>query len=214
MKKQKLTTNYSLLTTNSKGFTLIEVLVSAAILVILGAGFLGLQYLLSKNQVAAWNNYMNIEDTNRSVSNFIKELRNAGNSDSGGYPLESLQDQEIIFYSDYDFDNELERVRYTLTGTQFIKGVIEPSGNPAVYDVATEKVTTITEIIRNGSDPVFFYYNSDWPKDTTNNPLILSDRISNTRFVKVVLDSNPRPNQQELNFRIESSTKIRLLQNN
>ena len=137
------------------GFTLIEVLVSAAILVILGFGFLGLQYILSKNQTAAWNNYFAIEETNRAISNFTKEVRNAASSDNGGYPLESLGDQEIIFYSDYDYDGSVERIRYTLSGTQFIKGIIEPSGNPVVYDTSSEKQAPISEIIRNGVDPVF-----------------------------------------------------------
>ena len=207
------TTNNSQPRTYS-GFTLIEVLVSAAILVILGFGFLGLQYILSKNQTAAWNNYFAIEETNRAISNFTKEVRNAASSDNGGYPLESLGDQEIIFYSDYDYDGSVERIRYTLSGTQFIKGIIEPSGNPVVYDTSSEKQAPISEIIRNGVDPVFFYYNGDWPGDTVSNPLPLSDRISETRFVRVVLKSNPRPSSPNLDYIIESNTRIRSIGNN
>jgi len=81
------------------GFTLIEILVSSAILVILAAGYLGLQFILSQNQTAAWKSYQSIEDANLAISTLEKELRNARQSETGGYPLEKADDQEIIFYS-------------------------------------------------------------------------------------------------------------------
>src|SRR3972149_5967786 len=117
------------------GFTLIEVLVSAAILVILAAGFLGLQFIMSQNQVTAWRNYLAIEAANLSLSNLSRELRDARQRGPGGYPLEVPNDQEIIFYSDIDYNGDIERVRYTLSGTNLTKGVIEPVGEPATYPV-------------------------------------------------------------------------------
>ena len=183
----KTRTSYILHPTSSQGFTLIEILISSAILVMLAAGFLGMQYILSKNQVTAWNNYLSIESSNTAMSVLIKELRNATNSDNGSYPLESLLDQEIIFYSDTDYDGKVERVRYTINGTQLLKGVIEPVGDPAVYDTAQERETVVSDILRNNTDPIFYYYNSDWPSDTTNNPLALSERIANTRFIKIFI---------------------------
>jgi len=199
---------------SGSGFTLIEILVSAAIMVILAAGFLGLQYILSRNQVTAWSNYFAIESSNTAMSTLIRELRNAQPSGNGGYSLESLQDFEIIFYSDYDFDSHIERLRYTLTGSQFVKGIIEPVGDPAVYDPATEDVKVISDIIRNGANPVFYYYNSGWPQDTVNNPLLQIDRIADTRYVKLILKSNPNPNNSDFDYVLESDTRVRMLQDN
>ncbi|KKQ98399.1 MAG: hypothetical protein UT24_C0004G0021 [Candidatus Woesebacteria bacterium GW2011_GWB1_39_12] len=193
------------------GFTLIEVLVSAAILVILAAGFLGLQFIISQNQVTAWRNYLAIEAANLSLSNLSRELRDARQSGTGGYPLEVPNDQEIVFYSDIDYDEEIERVRYTLSGTELTKGVIEPVGEPATYPADTEKTKIVTDIVRNASNPVFYYYNSDWPTDTTNNPLPSNLRISDTRQIKIILITNPKADSPEFDFRLESDVRLRML---
>jgi prepilin-type N-terminal cleavage/methylation domain-containing protein len=195
----------------SQGFTLIEVLVASAILVLLAAGFLGLQYIMSQNQVSAWNNYLAIEQANTAVSQLEKELRNAQQSEAGAYPLETPNDQEIVFFSDVDYDGESEKVRYTLNGTTLEKGVIDPVGEPATYPLANERVKTITDIVQNGADPVFYYYNKDWPTDIINNPLPASDRISDTTQVKIILVTNPKPANTEFDYTLETDVKIRML---
>ncbi len=210
MNIKKLTT-YNLQLTTQKGFTLIEVLVSSAILIILAAGFLGLQYITSQNQLSAWRNYLSIESANNAASSLSRELRDARASELGTYPLEVANDQEIIFYSDIDYDDIVERVRYTLSGTNLIKGVTEPSGDPVSYPPSSEKVRILTDIVRNASYPVFYYYNSDWPSDTANNPLPGSDRIAETRQVKIRLVTNSRSDQPNFDYTLESDVKIRML---
>jgi len=193
------------------GFTLIEVLVSAALMVILASGFVGLQYILSQNQVSAWRNYQSIENANAAISSMTNQIRGAFNSEDGSYPLETADDQNIIFYSDYDQDGVVERIRYTLSGSELVRGVVEPTGSPYTYDVGTEKVKTVTDIVRNGSDPIFYYYDSNWPEDTTNNPLPAANRISDARMVKIVLKTNPKDADPEHDFTLESDVKIRML---
>lgn len=196
---------------NQSGFTLIEVLVSSAILVILAIGFLGLQYIMSQNQLTAWRDYLSIESGNVALSAVARELRDARQSDTGSYALELANDQEIIFYSDIDYDDIVERVRYTLSGTNLEKGIIEPTGEPLTYPLANESVRIISDIVRNGADPVFFYYNEDWPIDTVNNPLVQSERIANTREVKIVLRTNPQANEPDKDYLLESNVKLRML---
>src|SRR4030043_476039 len=84
----------------SEGFTLIEVLVSSAILVILAAGFIGLQYITSQHQVSAWKNYLNVEAANNSLSLIARELRDARQSETGAYPVFSY------YNSDWPSDTE------------------------------------------------------------------------------------------------------------
>lgn len=196
---------------HQRGFTLIEILVAAVIMVILGAGFLGLQYIYSQNQLVAWKNYLSIEDANSTMTTLARELRNARDADNGDYLLEVASDQEIIFYSDTNSDGNVEKVRYTLTGTEFVKGTIEPTGDPVSYPLADEKVKVLTEIVRNESSPVFFYYNKDWPTDTTNNPLVPSDRIAETRVVKFILRSNTEAGEPDSDYVLESDVQIRML---
>ncbi|OGM09483.1 hypothetical protein A2159_00960 [Candidatus Woesebacteria bacterium RBG_13_34_9] len=195
----------------SEGFTLIEVLVSSAILVILAAGFIGLQYITSQHQVSAWKNYLNVEAANNSLSLIARELRDARQSETGAYPLQTTNDQEIIFYSDYDYDGQAERIRYTLTGNQLSKGVIEPSGTPVSYPTINEKVKLATDIVRNGAIPVFSYYNSDWPSDTENNPLAPASRISDTREIKIYLKTNYKNNDSDNDYILETFVRLRML---
>ena len=111
---------------HKNGFSLIELLVFAGIFLILAAGFLGLQYIFSRNQVTAWQNYLSIEDANNNMAKMLKEIRDARQGETGTYPLEDTQDQQIIFYSDIDYDDVVERVRYTLNETSLILGITEP----------------------------------------------------------------------------------------
>lgn len=200
--------------TQKNGFTLIEVLVSSAILVILAAGFLGMQYIFSQNQVTSWNNYASIEESNRVVSKFVKEIRDARLSDEGSHPLVTTSDKEIIFYSDIDFDGDTERVRYTQSGDQLVKGVIDPTTEPISYPLGNETTTVVSENVVISADPNFYYYNEDWPTDIVNNPLANPDRISDTRIVKIILTINVRPDDDSSEFTLESSGQIRMLKEN
>lgn len=196
---------------SEEGFTLIEVLISSALLVMLGAGFLGVQYIFSQNQVTAWRNYANIEDANLIVSKFTKEIRDARQSGEGSYPLETVTDNEIVFYSDIDYDGDIERIRYTKSANQIIKGVIEPTESPISYPEDNESEIVLTEYVVSDAQPFFYYYNTDWPTDVVNNPLSLEDRIADTKVVKIVLKININPDDPINEFTLESSGQIRML---
>lgn len=196
----------------SKGFTLIEILVFMGILVILAAGFLGLQYVFSQNQVTVWQNYLNVEDANNIMANLAKEIRDARQSELGTYLLDTADDSQIVFFSDIDYDDVTEKVRYTLTGNALVKGVTKPEGSPITYPSSSEIVTTLTTNIRNGANPVFYYYNSDWPSDVVNNPLAPADRISQTRIVRIIIVTNTK-DETDTDYALESSVRIRMLDN-
>ena len=196
--------------TISSGFTIIEVLISSALLVLLGAGFVGLQYIYTKNQTIAWQSFESVQDANRIMSSIARELRVARESENVYYPLALAEDNSIIFYSDTDFDGKAEKVRYTLNGTQLTKGIIKPVGEPATYPPESEKARVLSNNIRNSGVTLFYYYNNDWPEDSVNNPLIPANRISQTRMVKSVLRLNTRTDADS-DYVIESNILIRTL---
>ena len=198
----------------NRGFTLIEILIALVILSTVGAGLLSLQFILGQNQVIVFKNYLSADEANTAVSMFIKEVRTAREGDNAAYVFDTIEDQEIVFYSDIDFDGETEKIRYTLNGSLLEKGTIEPVGYPATYPEDQEKIRTLTEIIRNGSTPVFYYYNEDWPEDDINNPLILGQRLAQTKTVRIYLSLNPNQDEGDANFILDSYVQIRMLKEN
>lgn len=197
------------------GFTLIEVLLSTVIIAILGLGVLGMQYILSQNQAVVLKSYLSIESANSSISEFTKQLRTAQSGENGSYTLESVSDNEIVFYTDIDFDNVSERVRYYLDNTTLYRGIVEPTiEHPITYPLENEKIKELTSIVRNLSSPVFTYYNGDWPSDTINNPLTLPTEISNIKTVGIYLRTNPVINEPDKDYIIQSFVTIRMLKEN
>ena len=197
-----------------EGFTLIEVLLASVVIIGLGMAILGLQYVLGQSQVFIWKGSVDVDQANSSMQTLVREIRTARPSDSGAYSLELVSDQEIIFYSDIDFDGESERVRYFLNDTVLSKGVIEPIGFPPAYPAEDEKVKALSENIRNGGEPIFFYYNGNWPADIENNPLPSENRLSDTRSVGFHLKLNADANQPDKDFILESYVQIRIFKDN
>lgn len=193
------------------GFTLIELLVVMVITVILGGGLLGLQYILSTNQVTVWRNVVTVEEANSSVSQLLRELRNARDGDNGAYTLATANDQEIVFFADYDLDGVTERMHYHLTGTTLSRGIVEPTGFPPTYDLASEVTKVLSDNVRNGTTPIFYYYNSSWPSDTTTNPLAQASRLTDTRLVEVKLAINTQDGEPDKDYILDSFAQIRQL---
>lgn len=198
----------------NRGFTLVEVLVASVILVTIGIAIIGMQRILTQSQVLVWNAELEVDQANRGVQTLVREIRTARPSDLGAFPIELTYDQQLIFYSDIDYDGKSERVRYFLTGPSLKKGVIEPVGFPASYPSANEKINVISENVRNKAMPVFYYYNGDWPQDKVNNPLSLAVRVSKTKLMRVYLRLNTKDDEPDKDFILESYAQIRMLKDN
>lgn len=197
-----------------KGFTLIEILIVMVIVGILGIGIVSLQTIVGETQISVWRNYISVNEANSNISTFVREIRNTRPGDNGAYALEKALDQEFTFYSDVDFDGDTERVRYYLSGTDLVRGIIEPVGVPAAYPSENEKVKKVASSVANEADePIFFYYNGDWPADTTNNPLDTPTRLSDTKLMKVYLKINPDTDSGN-DFILESYVQLRGLKEN
>lgn len=173
-----------------RGFTIMEMLVASSVILVLGAAILGLQYVFTQNSNTAINSYNNVNQANSILSRFTNEVRKADSSESGSFPFTTMNDNEIIFYSDVDYDGIAERVRYTRTAGVLERGIIEPTGNPATYDTANEVVRTLSDEVIDDGVPIFFYYNEDWPTDTINNPIPSGSRLANTKLVRIVITIN------------------------
>jgi type II secretory pathway pseudopilin PulG len=156
-----------------------------------------------------------INEARKGIETMVREIREARYAADGSYPLKEAGNSQFIFYSDIDRDGNIERVRYFLDGTNFKKGVIDPSGDPPQYLLANEKVSILSVYVRNGAaTPVFTYYNGDWPLDAVHNPLPTLTRLTETKLMHVYLKINVDPNRPPDNFELESDTQIRNLKTN
>lgn len=199
---------------NKSGFTLVEVLVGSVLIIALGLGILGIQTILGENQVWFWKSYLKVDQANSLVQNMTKEMRMIRAGDNGAYPLELANDNEIIFYSDVDFDGQAEKIHYRREGTELARGIIEPAGYPVIYPEEDEKIITLSDDVRNNEAPVFYYYNRDWPEDTANNPLTPPLTISDTKLIGVYLRLNSESDQPEKDYVLDSYAQIRNLKDN
>jgi len=200
---------------NHFGLTLVEILVALGIFLVITTlvwTFVKQSYFF---QSFALEQTTSINEAQRGVETMVKELREAMPADTGAYPIEKADNFEMIFYSDYDGDNSVEKVRYYLDGSDFIKGVTEPTGVPLQYLSQNENIVILSRYVRNTQEePVFVYYNGDYPGDTENNPLTTPAEPTVLKLVHVYLKINAIPEKAPKAFLLESDVQIRNLKDN
>ena len=88
-------------------------------------------------------------------------------------------------------------------GNELRRGVIEPTGNPAVYPADQEQTRIITSYIRS-APPIFAYYDKNGER-ITDNPSILRD----TKMVRLDIVVNVNPNRAPNDYHLDQFVSIR-----
>ncbi len=189
---------------NNKGITYMEILVAVAVFVLASLMVAGFIIQSFRVQNFSLEQSGAISEARRGVETMVKELRETMPADTGAYALVSADDHELIFYADYDRDNAVERVRYSLDGTDFKKGVVEPTGSPISYS-GTEEVIVLSRYVRNGSEPIFVYKNESY--DQLPTPADVND----VTLINVYLKINVKENNSPGDFELESEVQLRNL---
>lgn len=196
--------------------TLIELLLAIAVMGIVMQGFT----LLFIN---AWNtNKFTLEMglasamAQRAANKVIVDLRGIQQSDHGAFPIAEASAQSLTIYADIEDDGVVERVHYYLdqASDELRVGITNPdtSTQPATYPAGDQETRVIARYVVNPSnDPIFYYYNNDYPGDTTNNPLTLPTSLSNIQLIRVRLFINIDPVRAPNNIYIESFVDLRNL---
>ncbi len=198
-----------------KGMTLIEMLVAIAVMLIAMQGF---TYIFT----TSWDNNKTIIETglasataSRSVNQTIIQLRAIKQGDNGDYPIEEADDFDLTIYTDIDDDGVTERVHYylDLATDEFKRGITDPSATVPVTYAASDATTTVLAeyIVNESSDPVFSYYNDEYPSDTTNNPLATPASLGNIQLIRMKLRVNIDPVHAPENINVESFVDLRNL---
>lgn len=171
------------------GFTIIEIILVTFISTVTIATLLR---FLSLGHPLARITYLQSQSTETAriqLKRLSSALREARLSDTGAYPLVDTSPQRLIFYANVDGDAATERVRYELSGTDLSRGITKPSGNPLVYDTAQEDAKVIARSIRNGSDPIFTYYDGDYPANPSPLPGTSTGSVKYIQF-RLLIDAD------------------------
>lgn len=198
-----------------KGMTLMELMIAIGVALIVMQGF---TYLF----ISTWDtNKFVLEEgmasaaASRATNKIVIQLRAVQQAGNGDYPIESADDFDLVFYCDIDDDGAVEKVHYYLdqVNDRLMLGVSNPiATNPVTYPAGDDVVTIVTNYVVNESgDPIFFYYNDDYPGDTVNNPLVTPTSVGEIQMIKVHLYVNINPVHAPDNINIESFVDLRNL---
>lgn len=197
----------------NKGFSLPELIISVFIISIITVSvntfakdIFSLNYFLQSGLNAQL-------DSRHIVKVIVTELREAGPSANGSYPILLASSSAVTFYSDIDNDGIREKVRYFTSGSTIKRGVISPTGSPLTYLDVNEKLTTIISgYVASSTLPLFQYFPSSYAG--TSSPLTYPVDIPSIRLVKVTVIIDSDPNKSPVQIQTTSQVSIRNLKDN
>jgi len=199
--------------THQQGFTLIETTIalfsSSVLLIVLYA----LQQTIQVNQFQLFNQYLSTNTTNTNMLFITKTIRTIQPSQNGSYPIYSASPDELVVFSDIDYDNIVERVRFKRVGDTLTKGITEPVGIPATYPDDQEKTSVLIDNLSNGLVPIFTYYNESWPADQVRNPLSMPNDKLHIRLIHITIKTN-NSNRPIDEYALDTFVQLRTLKNN
>ncbi|MEI6296614.1 MAG: hypothetical protein WCO84_03130 [bacterium] len=195
------------------GFTTAELLVGIAIFVFIGMAVNKFQSSIFSSSSYLQASLRTEDDARRILRTIISEIRSMNYSAVGGYPITSATGNSFIFYSDTNNDNNTERLRYFIEGTNLKRGIVYPTGSPFSYDLNNEKISIITSNIVATSS-IFSYFSDSYVG--TGMPLPEPVNLPDVRLIKVSIPATIKTADGKIStsYEISSQVSIRNLKDN
>lgn len=195
------------------GVTLVEIIIYLAIFIIVIGGVTTFGRDIFFYNSATQSDLTAQLEGRRVVKSMVAELREAIPSSLGAYPISQVSTSSITFYTNIDSDSLKEQVRYYLSNRKIYKGIIKPSGNPLVYNPASETTKIeVTDVVNGTSTPIFQYYDINY--GGTGNALSAPVNIPSVRLIKVNVIIDKDSNRSPIPLSITSQVSIRNLKDN
>jgi prepilin-type N-terminal cleavage/methylation domain-containing protein len=196
-----------------KGFTLVEALVVASILLLLMLAMTSFQKDVFYTNSIQQGSFTVIQDARTILRTMAKELRSASTGGDGSYPIVIAATSTLTFFTDTNNDGVKDKIRYFLATTTLMKGVIVASGTPVTYNPSLEKISYLASNVKNGtSTPLFDYFDGSY--NGTSTPLTQPVSVSVIRLVRMTLVLDVDPNRSPLPRTYVSSVTLRNLKDN
>ncbi len=176
-----------------RGLTLMEMLVVLALTVTVAGALLFVIQNFYKNNAYVFEAAVSVDTARRGVATAIQDIREASYGDDGSYPIASIATSSITFFSDLDADAGVERVRIFIQDDTLYRVVTDSTGNPPSYTGQTGATTTILTYVRNGTTPLFKYYNESGDQLSATSTAV-GDVASVAATLMVDLNPNRAPN--------------------
>ncbi len=189
--------------TDKNGYTLIEIMVVISIMTIIV--YIASDFLIAGYKANVFNYEQDtaIQNARRATEIISKELRGANNSAQGDYPISVFEEDDLVFYSDIDDDQEFEKVRYFLDNNTIYKVVTNPG--PAFDYNMPSATTTVAQYIHNQEDPLFSYYDGNYNE---------TDRVNEIRLIGIQVTVNVTPSRMPNDYTVITEVNLRNLKDN
>jgi len=190
---------------SQRGLTLLETVIFLGIFILIISAIVASLRYVYRGQRFAFEQADATRSARSGLEQAVRDLREASYADDGAYPIVAMTYMSLTFYSDYDNDGKIERIRYFLDGTDLKKGLIESAGDPPTYDPDDEVVTIVAQNVRNASlwKRLFSFYDRDGNEITD-----LTD-IDALAFVVVAVVVDLHPERAPDYFELRSSASLR-----
>lgn len=190
----------------SRGLTMMETLVWVAVFIVAMLAVVStLLYFYRTNRYAI-EQASAVTSAQRGLDQVVRTIRESAYSSQGAFPIVSIAANDFVFYADVDADFLIERAHYYLQGTNLMRGVVEPTGNPPDY-TGSETTSVVADYVRNSAQGIstFRYY------DELGSEIVNYANWTSVRFVKVTLAVNVNVETLPNQLTIDSSAAIRNL---
>lgn len=193
------------------GMTLVEMLVVIALTTILSGMIAASIHYLYKYNAYSLAQAVEVDSARRALSRMTNDLREMTSAEDGSFPLVEKQNHLVSFYSDIDYDDNVEYVEYEVVASTLYKRTYNPIGNPPVYNLASpDEEIILSEYVQNflEATSTFRYY------DVDGTQLGVTDLLTDVRYIRAQVIVNVNPIQAPGEFVLRTSVAPRNLKDN